>query len=166
MSSITEVVAYIGLGSNLVKPRQQVEQALRELDELGGCYLLSRSSLYRSRPIGPQDQPDFINAVAAILTCLEAEALLEAMQKLEQCHQRDRSALRWGPRTLDLDLLLYGDQLINTQRLRVPHPEITQRAFVLVPLKEIADPDLYIPEVGTLKEIMPSIVTQDVERIT
>jgi 2-amino-4-hydroxy-6-hydroxymethyldihydropteridine diphosphokinase len=130
-------IAYIGLGSNLDAPIEQVRQALSELDMLPLSRLLASSSLYTSRPVGPQDQPDFINAVAALETLLSPLALLDQLQALEQQHRRRRQR-HWGPRTLDLDLLLYSNTLINTPRLRVPHPQMTARAFVLAPLAEIA----------------------------
>lgn len=130
-------IAYIGLGSNLDAPLEQVRQALSELDMLPLSRLLAASSLYASRPVGPQDQPDFINAVAALETRLSPLALLDQLQALEQQHRRRRQR-HWGPRTLDLDLLLYGNAAIDTPRLRVPHPQMTARAFVLAPLAEIA----------------------------
>lgn len=130
-------IAYIGLGSNLDAPIEQVRQALSELDMLPLSRLLAASSLYTSRPVGPQDQPDFINAVAALETRLSPLALLDQLQALEQQHRRRRQR-HWGPRTLDLDLLLYGNAAIYTPRLRVPHPQMTARAFVLAPLAEIA----------------------------
>ncbi|WP_447045441.1 2-amino-4-hydroxy-6-hydroxymethyldihydropteridine diphosphokinase [Vreelandella sp. H-I2] len=130
-------LAYIGLGSNLESPVEQVRQALNELATLPLSRLTAASSLYVSRPVGPQDQPDFINAVAALETRLSPLALLDQLQALEQQHRRRRQR-HWGPRTLDLDLLLYANDQINSSRLRVPHPQMTARAFVLVPLSEIA----------------------------
>lgn len=125
-------LAYIGLGSNLESPIVQVREALNELAMLPLSRLVAASSLYASRPVGPQDQPDFINAVAALETQLSPLALLDQLQALEQQHRRRRQR-RWGPRTLDLDLLLYANDTIDTPRLRVPHPQITARAFVLLP---------------------------------
>lgn len=130
------ITCYIGLGSNLDDPVQQLNQAFNQLDTLPNCQLLSRSSLYQSKPVGPQDQPDFINAVAELATELEPLALLDHLQGIEQAHHRQRLR-HWGPRTLDLDLLLYGEQYIQHPRLNVPHPEMTHRAFVLLPLKEL-----------------------------
>ncbi|MES9830744.1 MAG: 2-amino-4-hydroxy-6-hydroxymethyldihydropteridine diphosphokinase [Candidatus Thiodiazotropha sp. DIVDIV] len=158
------VVAYVGLGSNLDNPKRQVETALAELAKLNDTYLERHSSLYRSKPVGPQDQPDFINAVARLSTTLEPEALLDALQALEQSHHRIRGE-RWGPRSLDLDLLLYGNQFINTPRLKVPHPEIAKRSFVLLPLKEISPTDLSIPGVGALLEIKTDQGEGEVERL-
>lgn len=130
-------LAYIGLGSNLESPVEQVRQALNELATLPLSRLTAASSLYVSRPVGPQDQPDFINAVAALETRLSPLALLDQLQALEQRHRRRRQ-FHWGPRTLDLDLLLYAHDDIKTPRLRIPHPQMTARAFVLAPLAEIA----------------------------
>lgn len=128
--------AYIGLGSNLDDPVSQIRQALRELDTLPLCQLVAQSSLYATRPIGPQDQPDFINAVAALETTLSPLALLDQLQRLEQRHRR-RRLRHWGPRTLDLDLLLYDQATIARPRLQVPHPHMHERAFVLAPLEEL-----------------------------
>lgn len=130
-------LVYIGLGSNLAAPIDQIRQALNELAMLPLSRLVASSSLYASRPVGPQDQPDFINAVAALKTRLSPLALLDQLQALEQQHRRFRQR-RWGPRTLDLDLLLYGNDHIDMPRLTVPHPQMTARAFVLTPLAEIA----------------------------
>jgi len=138
------VRCFIGLGSNLENPTDQVIQALKELQDLPDSTLQACSSLYRSDPMGPQDQPDYINAVAMLDTLLTPIALLDQLQALEQIHQRKRLQ-HWGPRTLDLDLLLYGKQLINCERLTVPHPGLTERNFVLWPLAEIA-PDLKFPD--------------------
>ncbi|WP_043530863.1 2-amino-4-hydroxy-6-hydroxymethyldihydropteridine diphosphokinase [Litchfieldella xinjiangensis] len=136
--------AYIGLGSNLETPQRYVLTALNELAMLPLCRLNAHSRLYASRPLGPQDQPDFINAVAILDTRFSPLALLDQLQALEQRHGRLRQR-RWGPRTLDLDLLLYADSHINVPRLRIPHPEMTRRAFVLVPLAEVA-PELTLPD--------------------
>ncbi|MGD8560566.1 MAG: 2-amino-4-hydroxy-6-hydroxymethyldihydropteridine diphosphokinase [Gammaproteobacteria bacterium] len=141
--------AYIGLGSNLDDPEQQLRTACRELDAVAGVQLLTASSLYRSSPLGPADQPDFVNAVAKIATSLTAPLLLAALQKIENDHGRQRGAIRWGPRTLDLDILLYGDEVINTEQLTIPHPGLYERPFVLYPLQEIA-PELVIPGGGPL----------------
>ncbi|MGP9764495.1 2-amino-4-hydroxy-6-hydroxymethyldihydropteridine diphosphokinase [Halomonas sp. AOP13-D3-9] len=130
-------LAYIGLGSNLESPIEQIREALNELARLPLSRLVAASSLYASRPVGPQDQPDFINAVAALETQLSPLALLDQLQALEQQHRRRRHR-HWGPRTLDLDLLLYANDTIDTPRLRLPHPQMTARAFVLLPLAEIA----------------------------
>lgn len=165
MSKRRSVVAYIGLGSNLENPAHQVETALRALSALKQSVLLAYSSSYRTRPIGPQNQPDFINAVACLETTLNAEGLLEQLQAIEQVHRRVRGGERWGPRTLDLDLLLYGDASIDMPHLRVPHPEIANRAFVLLPLSEIAPKDLDIPELGRLQDLLSKSSGEGVERL-
>ena len=151
------VRAYIGIGSNLHHPLEQVRQALVALAQLPVTALARTSSLYRSQPMGPQEQADYINAVAAMDTELSAEQLLTAMQLIEYEQGRIRS-VRWGSRTLDLDLLLYGDEIIVSDHLVVPHPGIKERDFVLYPLAEIAS-DLILPTgeaVCTLKLTCPS----------
>ncbi|MDQ2077670.1 2-amino-4-hydroxy-6-hydroxymethyldihydropteridine diphosphokinase [Marinimicrobium sp. ABcell2] len=153
----SEQRAYIGLGSNLDDPRHQVETALQELGQLPNTRLIAASALYQSRPIGPP-QPDFVNAVAALDTTLPPLALLDQLQTLEQRHQRVRRE-HWGPRTLDLDLLLYGDSIIDQPRLQVPHPELSKRNFVLYPLAELA-PDLTLPS-GTPLAALLTHVSQD-----
>ncbi len=158
------ITAYIGLGSNLDSPAEQVLQAFAELATLPETQLRAASSLYRSRPLGPGDQPWYINAAAALDTRLAPEALLDALQAIEAAHQRVRE-VRWGPRTLDLDLLLYGDQLIRSARLTVPHPEMCRRNFVLVPLLEIA-PDLIHPETGErLADVQSSLGSDGLEKL-
>ncbi|MDO3386098.1 2-amino-4-hydroxy-6-hydroxymethyldihydropteridine diphosphokinase [Gilvimarinus sp. SDUM040013] len=137
------VYTYLGLGSNLQEPLAQLNRALEELSRIPGSRLVNVSPFYRSKPVGPQDQPDFINAAACMETNLEAHALLDQLQAIEQLHGRQRKQ-HWGPRTLDLDILLYGNQTIDTQRLQVPHPYLTERNFVLVPLANIA-PGLTLP---------------------
>ena len=146
---------YVGLGSNLDCPEQQVTRALAALGVLPGTHLLNSSSLYRSRPMGPPGQPDYVNAVAALQTELAPLALLRALQAIEQRHgraPRGRRRLlsprdRWGPRVLDLDLLLYGDLREHGDHLQLPHPGISERDFVLIPLLEL-DPDVFIPGKG------------------
>lgn len=135
MTTLCDV--YIGIGSNLDDPVAQVRQALDELSGLPLTQRIAASRLYRSRPVGPQDQPDFINAVALLRTRLSPLALLDQLQALEQRHRRVRHQ-HWGPRTLDLDLLLYGSEKVQLPRLRVPHPELPSRAFVVLPLAELA----------------------------
>ncbi|MCG8489262.1 MAG: 2-amino-4-hydroxy-6-hydroxymethyldihydropteridine diphosphokinase [Chromatiales bacterium] len=158
------VSVYIGLGSNLQNPKRQVETALEELAQLPDTSLLDHSSLYRSRPVGPQDQDDFINAVAHLSTALAADSLLDALQQLEQQHHRVRER-RWGPRSLDLDLLLYGARTLDTPRLKVPHPESAKRSFVLLPLHEVAPTDLRIPGLGLLQTLVTGTERSDIERL-
>ena len=144
-------LAYIGLGSNLEAPLKQVARAFEELAEIPQTQLLARSSIYSSLPVGPA-QPDFINAVALLDTQLPPIALLDALQAIEQAHQRVRIQ-HWGPRTLDLDLLLYGDQVIDLERLKVPHPYLTQRSFVLYPLADVT-PNLHLPDGTPLADLL------------
>ena len=130
-------VAYVGIGSNLDDPRAHVTQAFVDLDRLPHTRVVKKSSLYRSAPVGYAAQPDFVNAVAQLETRLPAERLLAEMQDVEERHQRKRSFPN-APRTLDLDLLLYGNSTIARPELSVPHPRMHERAFVLKPLLEIA----------------------------
>ncbi|MBW7981457.1 2-amino-4-hydroxy-6-hydroxymethyldihydropteridine diphosphokinase [Enterobacillus tribolii] len=136
---------YIALGSNLADPRRQVLSALQALETLPESRLVRCSSLYRTPPLGPQDQPDYVNAAVALDTNLSPETLLDHTQRIELAHGRERKAERWGPRTLDLDIMLFGDLTLNTPRLIVPHYDMKNRAFMLIPLAEIA-PDLVFPD--------------------
>lgn len=131
------ITAFIGLGSNLCNPEQQIRDAVNKLKTLKNCKLTNLSSLYFSRPMGPQDQPDYMNAVAQIETTLSAIALLDELQHIENDTGRVRKDNRWGPRVLDLDILLFGNHTINTARLTVPHYGLKEREFVLIPLHEI-----------------------------
>lgn len=142
----------IGLGSNLQEPRQQIQRALVALEHIAAGEVKS-SSLYSTPPMGPQDQPDYINAVALFETAMAPLELLDAMQQIEQEQGRERRR-HWGERTLDLDLLLYGREQISHSRLEVPHPGIAQRAFVLVPLAEVRGEVLDIPGVGRVGELL------------
>jgi 2-amino-4-hydroxy-6-hydroxymethyldihydropteridine diphosphokinase len=158
---LSPALAYIGLGSNLADPRAQVLSALEDLARLPGCALRQRSGLYATRPVGPIDQPEFVNAVAAITTTLTPPQLLAALQGIEQAHGRARDGTRWGPRTLDLDLLVYGETRMQTPALQLPHPEIARRAFVLVPLAELAPAGLLIPGQGYLGELLAALADRD-----
>lgn len=151
---VTEVVAYIGVGSNLQDPRTQVSRALEALGELPHTRCRARSSLYTSPPMGPPDQPAYVNAVACLVTALPSTELLSALLAVERAQGRVREGVRWGPRILDLDILTYGEERIATPELRVPHPGIPERAFVLYPLAEIAPPDLEIPGMGPLSALL------------
>ena len=147
---------YIGLGSNLEGPAKQVRRALKALGRLPQTRLLGVSNLYRNPAIGPGRQPDYVNAVAAIETGLEPHVLLDALQAIEADQGRTRTAVRWQPRTLDLDLLLYGRRVIDDGRLTVPHPHLHERAFVLKPLLDIA-PDLHIPGRGDVATLLAGV---------
>lgn len=157
------ILAFIGLGSNLSDPHVQLEQAMIALAALPACRQLKASSFYRSQPMGPQDQPEYINAVASLETDLKPEALLNALQAIEQAQGRVRDE-RWGPRTLDLDILLYGDELISSDRLTVPHPGLPEREFVLYPLYELA-PGLVIPGQGDLVNLYRRCEPNGIERL-
>jgi len=149
---MTEVLTYIGLGSNLDNPESQVKTAIEALANLSQIRLQDRSSLYRSAPMGPQDQPDYVNAVVKLSTGLEPEALLDKLQGIERAQGRVRTQ-RWGPRTLDLDILLYGQCVVATERLKIPHPGIAERSFVLYPLAEI-NGQLEIPGLGRVQSLL------------
>jgi 2-amino-4-hydroxy-6-hydroxymethyldihydropteridine diphosphokinase len=156
--------AYIGIGSNLQQPIQQVKQALLALAKLPQTCLLARSRLYRSTPMGPQGQPDYINAVAALETTLPALAFLDCLHAIEREQGRVRDGTRWGPRILDLDILLFGDECINQPQLLVPHPGLHERNFVLYPLQEIA-PELVIPGRGALTGLVAQCPSSGLEPI-
>jgi 2-amino-4-hydroxy-6-hydroxymethyldihydropteridine diphosphokinase len=161
----TVTVALVGLGGNLGDAAATLRQAFQELDALPNTRLLRASRLYRSRAWGRTDQPDFINAVAMLETTLGARELLDAMLGIEHGAGRERHAdERWGPRTLDLDLLLYGDAVIDEPGLHVPHPRLHERGFALVPLVEIA-PDAMIPGVGAARAALAVMEPTDVEAL-
>jgi len=135
--------AYVGVGSNLDAPEQQVRRALAALAELPESRLVAQSSLYGSKPWGYAEQPDFVNAVAGLLTRLPVEAFFERLRELEQALGRTAPTVRWGPRRIDLDLLLFGRTQCASPQLTLPHPELTRRNFVLCPLAELA-PELVV----------------------
>lgn len=155
--------AFIGLGSNMVSPSAQVRQAMQLIDRLPETRVLARSSLYRSAPVGYLEQPDFINAVVQVETALAPNALLQALLALEQQQGRTREFLN-APRTLDLDVLLYDDLQHHEHGLTVPHPQMHKRAFVLLPLLEIA-PECLIPGVGPARQAMKQCEDQQLERL-
>ena len=137
-------ICYIGVGSNLGNPAEKAQQAIKALSNLDNCSLLAASSLYCSKPMGPSDQPDYINAVVKLETSLRPLALLDALQEIELNQGRVRKNERWGPRTLDLDILLIDNLHIDNERLTVPHYGLCDREFVLYPLFEI-EPSLKLP---------------------
>ncbi len=157
-------LAYVGLGSNLDDPQQQVYCAIAALNDLPSTRLSRQSSLYRSAPWGIVDQPDFINAVAELETDLEAAELLEQLLELETRLGRLRDGSRWGPRRIDLDLLVHGDEAATSPGLQLPHPRIGERAFVLMPLAELA-PDLELAGIGVISEQLRHIDTSQCTRI-
>jgi len=147
-------LAYIALGSNLQNPLEQVKRAISSLAALPNTQLIAQSKLYRTKPVGKLDQPDFINAVVALQVKCSAQELLRHCQAIEKDQGRVRPE-RWGPRTLDVDILLFGDEMINGADLMVPHPRMRERAFVLVPLADIA-PNLVLPDGTLLQNLLPS----------
>ena len=145
--------SYIGLGSNLGDPEMQLTSALAALNGIPDTDLVRCSSFYRSKPLGPGDQPDFINAVALLDSALTAIALLARLQSIENRQGRVRGGIQWGPRTIDLDMLLYGAEIIDEPGLIVPHPEMRHRNFVLIPLLELA-PGIEIPGLGRADKLL------------
>lgn len=149
--------AWIGLGSNLADPHRQLDAAVEALAALPDTRVAGRSPRYWTEPVGDPDQPDFLNAVVALDTTMDAAGLLSAMQRIERERGRRRAVdRRWGPRTLDLDLLVFGDAHFESQHLTVPHPRIAERAFVLRPLADLA-PDLAVPGRGTVSAMLAAV---------
>lgn len=144
-------IAYIALGSNLASPLEQVNAALKAIADIPDSRIVAVSSFYRTPPLGPQDQPDYLNAAVALDTALAPEELLNYTQRIERQQGRERKAERWGPRTLDIDIMLFGDKIINTERLTVPHYDMKNRGFMLWPLFEVA-PELIFPDGLTLRQ--------------
>lgn len=157
------MIAYVALGSNLNDPAAQLRSGARALGKLPGTRLVRGSSLYRSAPVGLADQPDFINAVCEIDTSLIAQDLMQALLKIETANGRVRD-VPGGPRTLDLDLLLYGEMVCHEAGLTLPHPRLHERAFVLYPLVEIA-PGLSIPGRGRVETLLAGCAGQTIERL-
>ncbi len=144
---------YIAIGSNLASPLEQVNAAVQAIGEIPDSHIVAVSSFYRTPPLGPQDQPDYLNAAVALDTALAPEALLDHTQRIELQQGRVRKAERWGPRTLDLDIMLFGDEVIHTERLTVPHYDMKNRGFMLWPLFEIA-PELIFPDGVSLHQYL------------
>ncbi|MCK5830283.1 MAG: 2-amino-4-hydroxy-6-hydroxymethyldihydropteridine diphosphokinase [Methylococcales bacterium] len=145
---------YIGLGSNLEHPIEQIKQARTAISDQANISEIKFSSLYRSPPMGPQDQPDYVNAVMSVSTSLTALEVLRVLQQIEKDFGRVRKGERWGARTLDLDLLLYADQQINVPDLMVPHIGLSERAFVMYPLAEIVPEYFVVPGKNTVKQLL------------
>lgn len=158
-------IVYIGLGSNLSAPREQVLKAASEINNITESEVLSVSSLYLSKPMGPQDQDDYINAVLALKTDLSALALLDALQAIEMAAGRVRKDNRWGARILDCDILLFGNEVIENSRLTVPHYGMKSREFVLIPLTEIA-PTLSLPCGDKVKVLATQIPTNGITKLS
>ncbi len=162
--STTIVTAYIGLGGNMGDPPKQMAAALQSLQAQADIDVTDVSSLYRSAPVGYEDQQDFFNAVARLKTRIAPLELLDHLLGIESVIGRVRNGPRFGPRVVDLDLLLYGSETIDLPRLNVPHPRMRERRFVLEPLIELA-PDIVIPGFGPAAESLPSVMSQEVERM-
>ena len=161
---MSAVTAYVGLGANLQDPAAQVRRALDELASLPQTRVLARSPLSKSPPLGPPTQPDYVNAVAALATHLDPFALLKELRAMELRHGRSRDGTRWGPRTLDLDILLYGDRVLDTAELTLPHPGLHERAFVLYPLSDVA-PELQVPGRGSVRALRERLGAVHIERL-
>lgn len=144
---------YVGLGSNLAEPQRQLESALLAIARIPSTFLIAQSAFYATPPWGRADQPEFVNAVAKIETTLSARELLAELLAIERRAGRNRNGERWGPRIVDLDILVYGQSVIDEPALRVPHPHLRERAFALVPLAEI-DADLNVPGVGRVRDLL------------
>jgi len=157
------LLTYIGLGSNLKGPKEQIEKALKVLSGAKKITLLSVSSFYQSKPLRDMPGPNYLNVVCKIETDLSSLDLLNFCQEIEDNQQRVRE-VKWGSRTIDLDILLYGDQVLASNRLTIPHPEMINRAFVLLPLFEI-EPGLKLPLLGPLKDLLERIEPSDVEKL-
>ena len=156
--------AYVGIGSNLGDPVAQVTLAFDALARIADTQLVARSPLYRSRPLGPSDPPDYVNGAAALSTRLSPATLLDALRAIEDARGRRRTGRRWGARTLDLDLLLHGDSVLNTERLTLPHPGLTARNFVVYPLADIA-PALVLPDGRRLADIRGELGDEGLARL-
>lgn len=157
-------ITYIGIGANLNNPKKRVQIAIANLKKLPATTLRIYSSLYQSRPLGPQNQPDYINAVAALETALLPYELLRTLQEFEKQQGRQRNGERWGPRVIDLDILLYGDNRIQSDNLIIPHPQLTWRAFVLYPLAEIAK-NLILPTGESILTLKSQCSVQSITRL-
>jgi 2-amino-4-hydroxy-6-hydroxymethyldihydropteridine diphosphokinase len=155
--------AYIGVGSNLDDPRAQVLRAFAELAKLPSTRVILTSPIYRSHPFGPVKQPDFANAVAGVLTQLDPRALLAGLHSVEAALGRPQQRERWGPRVIDLDLLVYGHERLDEPQLTLPHPGIVERNFVLYPLADIA-PELHIPGLGRVTELKGRVTSEGLRR--
>jgi 2-amino-4-hydroxy-6-hydroxymethyldihydropteridine diphosphokinase len=156
--------AYIGVGSNLDEPRSQVLRAFESLAAISDTRVLLVSPLYSTRPMGPVDQPDFVNAVAGLLTRLDATTLLSRLHAIESAFGRPERHEKWGPRVIDLDLLVFGRERRSESGLTLPHPGVVDRNFVLYPLADIA-PDLEVPGLGRVAELKGRVVSTGLHRL-
>lgn len=161
MIGVASVAAYVGIGSNLDDPERQVRRAIEALASMPETRLVRASRLFRTAPWGRTDQPGFVNAAAEIATTLEPRDLLDALLEIERAQGRHRDGTRWGPRTLDLDILLYGERVIDEPGLAIPHPHLAERAFVLLPLSDL-DAALHVPGGGRISELLRAVDTNGV----
>jgi len=164
MMTVSTIV-YIGLGSNLSEPIEQVKKAIKAIEKIVQSEVISVSSLYLSKPMGPQDQENYINGVLALKTSLSAIELLDALQAIENEAGRVRKENRWGARILDLDIILFGNEIINTERLTIPHYGMSEREFVLIPLAEIA-PQLQLPNGQKITFLSNSIANNEMIKLS
>ena len=158
------IKVYVGLGSNLDDPQSQLKKAIIAMEMVPSTSVAKTSSFYRSKPVGPQDQPNYVNAVVELDTELSASVLLDYLQAIENDQGRERK-VKWGARTLDLDILLFGDEIINDDRLQIPHVEMQNRGFVLLPLNEIFS-DCIIPGVGSVSSLLQQDNADDLIKLT
>jgi 2-amino-4-hydroxy-6-hydroxymethyldihydropteridine diphosphokinase len=156
--------AYVALGSNLSDPRRQVENAFQALAAMPDARLIARSSLWRSAPLGPSDQPEFVNAVAGLVTTLAPRDFLASLQAIERRLGKTEPAVRWGPRVIDLDLVAFADVRAEEDGLTLPHPGLHQRNFVLYPLSEIAA-ELFVPGLARVCRLRERVAPAGIERL-
>jgi len=164
MARDTWTPAYVGIGSNLNEPQRQILRGLDAIAPVPNTLLIARSRIYSSSPLGPQDQPPYVNAAAGLLTQLDAVALLSHLKRLEQELGRAQPVVRWGPRVIDFDLLVFGGQRIDTESLKVPHPGLGVRNFAIYPLSDIA-PALHVPGLGSVAQIQAKVERGDLREI-
>lgn len=157
-------ISFLGLGSNLNDPKRQVSLAIEHVAKIPNTELLAQSSFYRSAPMGPQDQSPYINVVLKTSTALSPLALLGELQGIENAFGRDRSVERWGPRVIDLDILLFGKREVALKKINIPHPGLSERDFVLFPLLEIA-PQLRLPNGTLLADLAEQVPKYNLERL-
>jgi 2-amino-4-hydroxy-6-hydroxymethyldihydropteridine diphosphokinase len=165
VNRVDESVAYIGIGSNLDDPERQVQSAVEALARLPHSRLLRASRLFRTPPWGRAEQPAFVNAAAMLATSLSPRELLDALLTIERERGRHRDGTRWGPRVIDLDILLYGDLSVDEDGLRIPHPHIAERAFVLLPLADL-DAELCVPGRGRVRDLLDRVDVGDCVPLT
>jgi len=165
VSHATWTPAYVAIGANIDDPLVRVANSFANLACIDRTRVISRSRLYRTTPLGPQDQPDFVNAAAGLLTQLSATELLAELKQLEQELGRDRPIVRWGPRRIDFDLIVFGAERIITEHLQVPHPGVSTRNFVLYPLRDVA-PALFVPGLGRVEELAQRVSTDGLSALS